>query len=432
MKIINIVHFPAAYHMLEGEEPEMKWQTKNGKWCGIWKGNWSHRLGDAILAAGHKIDYEVWRPDLRADLVNSHVFENGLIYRIFPAVYKTYFWGFKRKKVVFSNFMIDHIDKYVKANELIVIHISAGFRCHDKLILDKFYNKVPFVAQFYTNPFSNFIREKTKNIFKYFHRKLIWNIIDNYYEKIRFIIPSIQNNLKNIEEKYNIKIFYRKGLANFGIDIAEWYCVISKTEARKLLNIDESIFTFFSSSRLIDVKQIDLMIYEFSKLRNLDFRLFISGNGEMYYEDYLKSLVIKYKMEDKIKFIGYVTEETLKKYYVACDTFISCSKSEAGPYTTALAMYYEKPVITTNTGLVYELLNHNNSGLIIEKDNSSKWHEEFDKVLNGFKIPICPRSIVCDFFDWNKISQYYINLYQEVLKTFYESGHIGRRPGNPS
>ena len=174
------------------------------------------------------------------------------------------------------------------------------------------------------------------------------------------------------------------------------------------------------------------MIIEFSKLRSLDFRLFISGKGEEYYEDYLKSLVIKYKMENKIKFIGYITEETLKKYYIACDTFISCSKSEAGPFATALAMYYERPVITTNTGILYDLLRENNCGLTINRDDPSLWYEKFRMALEGYKIPVCPRSIVCDFFDWNKISQYYINLYQEVLKTFYESSRIGRRSGNPS
>ena len=216
--------------MLEGQKPEVRWNTENGNWCGIWKGNWSHRLGDAILAAGHKVEYEVWRPDLRADKVHSHLFENGLIYKIFPAVYKKYFWGFRRKKVLFSNFMIDHIKKYVKTNEPIVIHINAGFRYHDKLILDKFYNKVPFVAQFYTNPFSNFIREKTRNIFKYLHRKMIWKILDDYYYKIKFIIPSTQSHLKNIEEKYNIKFFYRNGLANLGIDMAEWDYGLSKPE----------------------------------------------------------------------------------------------------------------------------------------------------------------------------------------------------------
>jgi len=312
--------------------------------------------------------------------------------------------------------MIDHIDKQIKQEQHIILHINAGFRYHDKIILDKFYNKVSIVAQSYTNLQSSLTKEKTKNLIKYIHRRLIWSVYDDYYKKLKYIIPSTQKGLETIANKYNLKIFYRDNLANFGIDFSVWNSIISKGSARKILNIDESEFVFFHSSRLIPCKQIDFMIKEFSKIKNKSFIVYLSGKGEKGYEKYLENIVRKNNIQNRIKFIGYVTDEKLKNYYIACDAFLSCSKSEAGPFSTALAAHYEKPIITTNTGIVYDLLQNHNSGFIINKDDCSQWHKTIARVLNGNKIPVCPKEIVDDFFNWDKISNYYINTYKKVLK----------------
>ncbi len=421
MRVININHYPIDYNLWEKDPPTIKWQTKNGKFCAIWDGNWSQVLGNEILYRYPEIKYEVWRPDVRADQVFSYNYQNGMIYRLFPATKIKYFLGIKRQGIYFSNELVNWLEKYIKYNDEIILHINAAYRYHDKLILDKFYNKIPIISQFYTNPLLQFEINKTANPIKILHRRLIRKKHDDYYFKNKFIIPSTQKGLSIFKNLYNSKIFFRDNIANFGIDFDNWEIRMEKSEARNKLNIETDILMFFCSSRLVPEKQIDKMIKEFAKINNKSFKIYLSGNGEMKYEYFLKDLTNRLGLSGKLNFIGFVGESELKLYYKACDVFISTSKSESGPFSTALAALYEIPIITTNTGFVYELLKENDSALFIDKDNPNNWHKIFNSVINGFQIKMLPKSKIKSYFDWDKISKYYIDSYKEVINIFYKN-----------
>lgn len=418
MKVININHYPIDYNLWENDTPTIEWQTKKGKTCAIWDGNWSQILGDQIIMRYPEIKYEVWRPDVRADQIYSYTYPNGLVYKLFPSTEVSYFYGLKKHKVYFSDLLIDELSKYTNQKEKPIMHINAAYRQHDKLILDMFFNKLPFVGQFYTNPLLQFETNKTYNPIRLLHRCLIKESNKDFYYKNKYIIPSSQNGLEIFENLYGNKIFYRDDRANFGIDFNNWEIQVTKEEARKRLNINQNDFIFFCSSRLVPEKQIDLMIKEFGKIKGASFLVFLSGNGQKEYEHYLKKLVDANKLEDKIYFIGFVEEEKLKLYYKACDVFLSTSKSEAGPFSTALAAFFEKPVITTNTGLVYDFLLKENSALYIDKDNSDEWHLTFSEVINGSNISRISKNKVIEFFDWDRIAEYYVETYNSVLNEF--------------
>jgi glycosyltransferase involved in cell wall biosynthesis len=203
------------------------------------------------------------------------------------------------------------------------------------------------------------------------------------------------------------------------MDFHKWNPDITKSEARAILKISFNTFVFFSSSRLVPEKQIDLMLIELSKVKTQEFLIFLSGNGPSEHEIYLHNLVKKLNIDNRVSFIGFVPEDQLKLHYAAADAFISTSKSEAGPMSTALAALYELPIITTNTGFVFEFLKKNNGGIYIDKNNSEQWHQAFMRALDGNEIPICPKEAVVNFFDWKTISSYYITTYREVLRDFY-------------
>lgn len=419
MIIINIIHYPIDYSLKRNVPPEISWNTASGSNVSLWNGNWSQILGDEILKTGNPdIHYEVWRPDVRADRIFTHVYPNGLIYKLFPSKKVNYFYGLKRKSIYFSHLLIEEIENYRIRNKDLILHINAAFRYNDKLILDAFHNTVPIVAQFYTNPSLVFETSKTLNPLKYLHRYLIKKQLNDYYSEINNIIPSTQEGLSIFEDKYKINIYCRKNTANYGIDFNTWNSNTSKLEARKKLGIASNDFVIFSSSRLVPEKQIDLMLMSLNKIKSNNYCLYLSGNGPAEYEFHLKQLVHKLHLEKKISFIGFVPEDVLKQYYSASDVFISTSKSEAGPMSTALAALYELPIITTNTGLVYELLQESHSGLYIDKDDSTLWHEAFLHAIEKRAIARCPKQTILDFFDWRKIAPYYINTYKAVINEF--------------
>ena len=95
-KIINILQHPPAYEMYSnGLKPEINWNTPDGQWVGIAGYDWPNQLGNEVLKLTNEFDYEVWQPDLRADKIYSHTFDNGLMHRLFPANKKNVRFGLR-------------------------------------------------------------------------------------------------------------------------------------------------------------------------------------------------------------------------------------------------------------------------------------------------------------------------------------------------
>ena len=162
------------------------------------------------------------------------------------------------------------------------------------------------------------------------------------------------------------------------------------------------------------------MIKEFYKLTTKNFILYISGFGEKQYVNYLKKMIAQKKMNDKIKFIGYVSENVLKKYYIACDTYISCSISEAGPFSTYLALYYEKPIITTNSVGCREVIEAGKNGLVVPVKDPVALASAMERLVDDEELRIkmgkYGRKKVLREFDERIIVGQTLKLYEELLK----------------
>lgn len=417
MKVINIIHYPTNYNLSRGNiKPVVEWMTKNGETCAIWNGNWAQLLCNELIKADTENEYEIWRPDIRADKLYTYKYENGLIYKLFPARYRNCFYGLRREKIAFSEEMCLSLEENIKTTKEIILHLNAAYRQHDNILARKFYKKLSIIGQFYTNPLLLFEKSTTVNPVKMIHRMIIESQIKGYYKKVRNIIPSIHEGMDLYKSKYGLKIYERQGCANYGIDFSFWDVDITKSNARAQLGIPQDETVLFSSSRLVPEKQIDLMIRELGLLKGRKFKVYVSGNGSKEYADYLKNTVIESGLAERVIFLGFIPEEQLILYYKACDIFISTSRSEAGPLSTALAALYEKPIITTNTGLVYDLLVTEKAACYIDRECSNSWHLSFQRALDGVSIPICSKVKIKEYFDWRNISDYYIKTYASVLK----------------
>ena len=88
-KVIHIMNHPPTYEEHANKpRPSINWDTPINGWVGIWGYDWSDQLASEILKVTNEFEHETWQPDLRADKIYSHTFENGLTQRMFPAVEK--------------------------------------------------------------------------------------------------------------------------------------------------------------------------------------------------------------------------------------------------------------------------------------------------------------------------------------------------------
>lgn len=122
--------------------------------------------------------------------------------------------------------------------------------------------------------------------------------------------------------------------------------------------------TVLALGRLARNKGYDLLIRAFSVLekRIPEARLHIAAGGSALSEseqtimDELLAIVVELKLEEKVVFGGYVSEEDLPDYYRACDCFVLCSRYEPFGMTAIEAMACGAATIVTTHGGLYRAL----------------------------------------------------------------------------
>ena len=148
--------------------------------------------------------------------------------------------------------------------------------------------------------------------------------------------------------------------------------------------IEKIIFT--NISRIIPYKGHLFLIelfYQLSKFRK-DLILNIIGDTLPEYESYyneLKEKVTLYNLQENINFVGF--KEDIKKYLYESDFFIHCPKSP-DPLPTVIfeAIESNLPVICTNQGGAYEILDSGNNGLFIDSSSINKSCELIIKYID--------------------------------------------------
>ena len=140
----------------------------------------------------------------------------------------------------------------------------------------------------------------------------------------------------------------------------------SKIESRNDLKISDNELIILYVGSLRPIKGVEILIKAIYLLdKDIDgFKLLIIGNGPQ--EEYLKNLVIKYELIEKIKFIGRISNDIIHKYFLASDIFVLPSSSEGFPNVILEAMAAGLPIVASNVCGLSEILKQNENGLLVE------------------------------------------------------------------
>lgn len=86
------------------------------------------------------------------------------------------------------------------------------------------------------------------------------------------------------------------------------------------------------------------------------------------YKKYLKKLIKKYNLKDKITFLGVLSEEEMVKQYLKANVFLSASSIENSPNSVGEAMILGVPVVSSDVGGVKNMLEHGREGYVYPFD----------------------------------------------------------------
>lgn len=419
--IIAILGFSPKY---EYEEDENKiiatsihyWRNKKGELIGVWKEDSMHHRGFFFLECYPDIIWEAWRPDIRADKVYEHTFENGFIHKSFPVSYIKTWNGIRRKKEIYSPLMEDCLNNYIKkkTNEQLLLVLPTSHKSITYLIQKNFSKIIPILNVRFINNEPLLGKYAFKiNPVRFLHDYLKAVQIKRYMNQIDNLLLTHSKYSNEIENKYDCRVFINPHFEDVGF----WCRDISKEEARMKLAIPYDKKVIFSSSRLVPEYQIDKIIDVLGRLGYKDFLFYISGNGDKEYIRMINKKIDKYRLNNNVVFTGYIMGDELKAYYIASDVYVSTCIRQACPKSTNKAILLEVPVIATDTGFGVELLKEYNGGLIIpQKYSFNKWKKAFQSVFAGDEINTPQRDEIVSIFEKENIGKKWMEIFREIVE----------------
>lgn len=122
----------------------------------------------------------------------------------------------------------------------------------------------------------------------------------------------------------------------------------------------------FYPSRIDEIKRQRLLIEAAHYLKsNVD--IYIAGSGSEREMGHLRSLIKKYNLEERVKLLGYITEEEKIDYYARCLAVYFGAFDEDYGYVTLESFFSRKPVfVHTDAGGPLEFVKHTINGYVIE------------------------------------------------------------------
>jgi phosphatidylinositol alpha-1,6-mannosyltransferase len=147
---------------------------------------------------------------------------------------------------------------------------------------------------------------------------------------------------------------------------------MKRNEARRLLDVDGK-FVLLSLGRLVARKGFDDALLTLTHLKDKrDIILLIVGDGPD--KERLVKLAGSLAINERVKFLGFVSSETLPKIYNAADVFVAPFKAigrdmEGFPLVVQEAQASGIPVISTYSAGLPELIGNKSSGFLVHENS---------------------------------------------------------------
>lgn len=163
--------------------------------------------------------------------------------------------------------------------------------------------------------------------------------------------------------------------------------------------------------RLIDLKGVQYLIPAFAKLRQKmdQVKLLIIGDGECREE--LENISRGLKLDKYVLFRGNVDNDLLGAYYLLSNIFVLPSittyYADACPLVVNEAMYFQKPVVTSDAVGTTFMIKNGVNGYVVKERNSDAICEAIYKILSDDELEknmgIASKKIIEDGFTYQNM-----------------------------
>ena len=217
-----------------------------------------------------------------------------------------------------------------------------------------------------------------------YNKKLTTESFDSFQKNKQRLSISIQKNIRNWSIKNsNLIITPSEHLKTFVQNIGfenDIYVINNGVEIKQIekVTLENKIIKLVVVSRLVNQKNIDMVIKAVKRIEDKNILLNIVGDGPEV--NNLKNLV----KDKRVSFIGKIKNSELHNYLEDADIFIQASNYEGLPHSILEAINYEIPILSTEVGGCSAILNKGERGYIIPMPVSEvKISEEIRTIINN-------------------------------------------------
>lgn len=300
------------------------------------------------------------------------------------------YYGFKSKgnKKELLNYFADIIDK----EKPDVIHIFGTEYTHSNLMMKA--SKELGMLRNTVVSIQGLVSVYAKHYFAYLPRKVIYGF--TFKEVLK------RNNVKLSAEKFKeqgiLEVETLKEVKNvigrtdwdeacvkqINPNINYYFCNESLRESfyDKEWNLENcEKHSVFVSQASYPIKGFHLMLEGFKEIvkKYPDAKLYTTGKNPLtikgmdklkqsLYSKYLGKLIKKYKLENNVEFLGFLSEEKMAERFLKSNVFVSPSSIENSPNSVGEAMLLGVPTVSSDVGGVKNMLTHGKDGFIYPAD----------------------------------------------------------------
>src|SRR3989338_526403 len=258
------------------------------------------------------------------------------------------------------------IKDVIKTNGFDIIHshspASMGFA---GLYMSR-HCKIPLIASYHTHlpDYAHYIYKSNIKLIEKLTKKFIWKVCRYYYNRANHVITPSEG-MRNILRRHGIK--KPMTVIPTGIEIKK--ISTSKKKLREKYNIARNKKIILHVGRITREKNIPAII---KAVKDTDTDLYITSGGP--YMEKIKELVHQENMDEKIKFLGFVSRKKLDELYRLSDAFIMASKTETQGLVLLEAIRGGLPIVVLKAPVIADFVKQNKIGYVASnvRDMSKK------------------------------------------------------------
>jgi glycosyltransferase involved in cell wall biosynthesis len=418
MKILNLLAHGPAYESLS--EPSVlldEWELADSDRTSNRNDNrdWPAQLGHWVLAQRPEWKWEVWQPDARADRVYSHVFDDGVVHRLFAAEERLSQGIRRRRRYLYSEAMLTGLASERREHDVLVLHGLDARLWHD--VLDRLGSK-PHPPVFVIGHGS--AHRLAEKIQMTRHPLTLLDVVQDHVRTQRMYKRVDAMSAPDSVNASAARSVYKGAIERLtmGCDFDFWIAppaANTKACARSSIGVPAGRLLFLTVGRLSDSKRIDRLLSAFQQLgQRREFTLMVVGQGEPAYMRYLLQVAGPMLTDGRVVFHPHVSGEGLRRLYWAADVFVSASRSEGASVAVMEAIACGLPIVATPVGGTCEVMGGYGPFGTLPIRNYVAWPEVLRAVLEKGPPQALDRELARSEFDWRHVASRFVRIVAEL------------------